>query len=144
MKINVLQITWVGASLLIPVALAVSGTEPSAALAKTSGMMARVTLLDGTTQTVKLEGVGCSNSICSRRGIKSNGKGGLIVSTLFADLTAIKDTSEDAAIFVMKDGAEHRRTLLKDFRVLYVWTQSGEIEKLDLAKIKSVEFAAQR
>ena len=36
-----------------------------------SALMARITMRDGATRTVKLEGVGCAQSICSRTAIKA-------------------------------------------------------------------------
>ena len=42
---------------------------------------------------------------------------------------------------MMKDGSLQRMFLMKDFRVLYLKNQKGDSEKLDLAQIKSLEFA---
>ena len=55
-------------------------------------------------------------------------------------IAAIKDTTESNALLVMKNGAEERMSLVTDFRVLYLANQSRSSEKLDLAKIKSLEF----
>jgi hypothetical protein len=104
--------------------------------------MAKITLPDGATRMVKLEGVGCAVSICSRTVIKGKTEGDSLVRTWLDSLAAIKDTTVDAAVFVMKDGTEQRRSLVTDFRVLYLANRLGETEKLDLAKIKSIEFFA--
>jgi hypothetical protein len=55
-------------------------------------------------------------------------------------IASIKDTTETDALFVMKDGTERRLALVPDFRVLYVSSRNGGAEKLDLAKIRSLEF----
>jgi hypothetical protein len=141
-KINTIRFIAVAAGLLAPAGLAVrGGIEPGAHL-DSPGLMARITMPDGGTRTERLNGVGCSISICSRTTIKANVRGGSRVSTLFDHLAAIRNTSEDTAVFVMKDGAEQERTLLKDYRVLYLTDPSGETEKLDLADLKSVEVLA--
>jgi hypothetical protein len=44
----------------------------------------------------------------------------------------------------MKDGTERRMGFVADFRVLYVSTSNGRTEKLDLAKIQSLEFLDSR
>jgi hypothetical protein len=40
----------------------------------------------------------------------------------------------------MKDGTERRLAFVTDFRVLYLSNRIGLTEKLDLAKIRSIEF----
>ena len=107
-----------------------------------SGLMARVTLPDGSSRTVKLEGVGCSRSICSRVVIKGYGEGGSQVQKWLDSIETIKDTTEGDAFFVLKDGTQQRLSLVHDFRVLYIANRSGGTEKLDLAKVKSLEFVA--
>lgn len=48
----------------------------------------------------------------------------------------------DDALFVLNDGTERRLSLMSDFRVLYLANPLGGREKLDLARVKSVEFLA--
>src|SRR5215469_18972382 len=105
-----------------------------------SGLMARITMRDGTTRTVKLEGVGCTQSICSRMAIKAKSESDSVVKTWFDGLTAIQDTTSRDALFVMKDGTGKRMSLLTDFRVLYLANRLGGPERLDLGAVKSVEF----
>jgi hypothetical protein len=105
-----------------------------------SGLSARITLPDGTSRTVKLEGVGCPVGICSRVAIKGIAPGDSTVSTWLDTIAAIKDTTESDALFVKKDGTAQRLSLVYDFRVLYLANRLGGNEKLDLTKIKSLEF----
>jgi hypothetical protein len=44
------------------------------------------------------------------------------------------------AVLVMKDGTQRHVALVPDFRVLYVTDRSGVNERIDLTKIRSVEF----
>jgi hypothetical protein len=104
-----------------------------------SGLI-RITMRDGATRTVKLEGVGCTQSICSRTAIKAKSESDSLVSTWLDGLKAIQDTTSRDALFVMKDGTSKRMSLLTDFRVLYLANRLGGAERLDLAAVQSVEF----
>ena len=64
--------------------------------------------------------------------------------TWFDSLAAIKDTTATDALFVLKDGTSQRMSLVNDFRVLYLAARLGGTEKLDLAKVKAVEFLGSR
>ena len=55
-------------------------------------------------------------------------------------IASIKDATANDALFVMRDGTERRLSLVTDFRVLYISNGIGGSEKLDLAKIRSLEF----
>lgn len=105
-----------------------------------SSLVARITMHSGATRMVKLEGVGCSQSICSRTAIKAKTASDTLVRTWFDSLAGIKDTTARDALFVLKDGTSHRMSLINDFRVLYLANQLGRTERLDLATVKSVEF----
>lgn len=144
MNISTLRMGCIAIGLLTPLALTVKGASgrPPVEQGHMSGMTAKVTQLDGVTRTVKLEGVGCSASICSRTAIKGKSAHDAIVETWFDSIAAITDTTDKDALFVMRDGAQRRMSLMTDFRVLYVTNPSGVAEKLDLAKVKSIEFLA--
>ena len=105
-----------------------------------SGLSARVVSADGSSRTIKIEGVGCTESMCSRVFIRNTGKSGAPLRTWFDSIASIKDATANDALFVMRDGTERRLTFVPDFRVLYVSDPSGLTEKLDFAKIHSLEF----
>jgi hypothetical protein len=104
------------------------------------GLMARVISADGTNQTVMLNGVGCSASICSRVVIRGKSESGVPLRTRLDSIASIKETTEKDALFVMKDGTEKRLAFVADFRVLYLSNRSGGEEKVDLTRIQSLEF----
>ena len=141
MNLSTLRMGWIAIGLLAPITF-MSGANgpPSVEQGHLSGMTARITLPNGVTRTVKLEGVGCTASICSRTAIKGKGEHDALVRAWFDSIAAIKDTTESDALFVMKDGTQRRMSLVTDFRVLYLANPSGAAEKLDLAKAKSIEF----
>jgi hypothetical protein len=108
------------------------------------GLTAKITMSDGTTRTATFEGVGCTSSICSRVAIKGNANGTTVTVPLDS-IAAIRDTTVDSALLVLKDGTTRRLTLIKDFRVIYLYNRSSgsqNEEKLDLACTRSVDFIA--
>ena len=106
------------------------------------GMVARVTQPNGSARTVTMDGVGCSMSICSRVVIKGKDASGKLVGTPLDSIASINVATKDMAVLMMKDGTERHLALVPDFRVLYVTDRSGVNERIDMAKIRSVEFLA--
>jgi hypothetical protein len=109
---------------------------------QSAGLRAKITLLDGATHTMKFEGVGCSASICSRTVLKGRSDHSAMVTTPFDTIATIQETTGHDALFTMRDGSQRRISLVTDFRVLYLTSEAGATEKVDLAKMKSVEFLA--
>lgn len=90
----------------------------------------------------KIEGLGCSAAICSRVAIKGKTEGDSLSTFWLDSIAAIRDTTERDALIVMKNGTSRRVSLVTDFRFLYFADRSSIPEKLDLGKIKSIEFPA--
>ncbi len=137
---TILRIGCVAMVLSIPAFTSGGASIPSQVEGHRSGMMAKVVSADGTSRTVRLEGIGCTESMCSRVFIRSKGESGAPLRTWFDSIASIKDATVTDALFVMKDGTERRHTLVTDFRVLYVLNPNGRTEKLDLTKIRSLEL----
>jgi hypothetical protein len=133
-----------GIALLLPVTFEMRGAREVSEERQghLSGMTVRITMTDGTSRMTRLEGVGCSASICSRTVLKSKAGNESLVKMWLDTIAAIRDTTDSDALFFMKDGTARRLSLVKDFRVMYLGTRLGGTEKLDLAKVKSVEFPA--
>ena len=104
------------------------------------GFIARITFPNGTTRNVDVQGVGCSAAMCSRVFITAKDDSHSTARIWLDSLAAIKGVSENAALFVMKDGTERRLGFSPDFRVLYIAKPNGDAEKLDLGTIKSLEI----
>lgn len=146
----VFRVGFPAASLLAVVSFTNGSSGPAAAIDQDqqsasrhlSGLIAKITMRDGATRTVKLEGVGCARSICSRTAIKAKTQADSLVRTWFDSLAAIKDTTASDALFVLKDGTSRRMSLVNDFRVLYLATSLGGTDRLDLARVRAVEFFA--
>jgi hypothetical protein len=109
--------------------------------ARSVPLVATITLANGSSRTVSLEGVGCSETLCSRVVVMSRIDGERHVQrTRLDSLVAIKDITKDGARFVFKDGTERRQSVVSDNRVLYVVNQNGDKTRIDLARMASVEF----
>ena len=120
--------------LLIPIAFAVDDAG------QPQGLTARITLLDGTVRTATLDGFGCSQGICSRIVMKGKNEEDRWVSFPIRSIATIEDFSAQGVVVVTKDGVRQRITLVTDFSVAYfaypLWFQ----QKLDLAKMKSLQI----
>jgi hypothetical protein len=106
---------------------------------KTS-LPALLTMADGTTKAVTLEGVGCTAAMCSRvRARESNSD-----SIWLDGLTSIRKIHDANGIvqatFTFKNGIEREGSIAQDNRVLYISHCLGNSEKLDLAHIHRVDF----
>ena len=137
---KILRIGCVAMVLSIPAFTSGGASLPSQVEGHRSGMLARVVSADGTSRTVRLEGVGCTESMCSRVFIRSKGESGAPLRTWFDSIASIRNATATDALFVMKDGTERRLSFVTDFRVLYVSGPNGGAEKLDLSKIRSLEL----
>lgn len=101
----------------------------------------RLELRDGSSRVVQLQGVGCDESICSRVAVTSRTVGNVVVNrTKFADIGAVKDITDDSAVFVFKDGTTQHVSVIPDNRVLYVIGSRGATEKIRLRQLTSVDL----
>ena len=137
MKIRKLQIVAVSAFIvaLLTVSHAMGDTSKHV-----SGLTARVILADGTKRTVTLNGVGCSETICSRVFVQGRSRDGSTARIWIDRLAALRDIGANTALFIMKDGSQQRLSLITDFRVLYLNEGNTKSQKLDLSAIQSLEM----
>ena len=138
------RIACLAVALIAPAGFSIGAAGSGNDAGHTSRFEAKVSFRDGTVRRARLQGAGCSQSICSRSVIKGEDSSHTLVSSPFDSLAEIKDTTADSALFISRNGTERRLSLVKDFRVLYVQTESGGTEKLDLNSVASVEFAPVR
>src|SRR6266849_2438957 len=114
MRKTLLRKSWIPALLLVPIAFAMKqdgGLDSQVQQAHLSGFTARITMPDGTVRMARLEGLGCSVSICSRVAVKGKASNDSSVRFWLDSIAAIKDTTENGALLVMKDGTEQRLAL---------------------------------
>jgi hypothetical protein len=137
---NLLQVVLMGAGVLAPVTMSIGAANRVAPAGEPASILkARLTLLNGASRLVTLEGVGCTRSICSRTHIE--GTAGHQPSTIaFSAIGTIQNTTPKSALFVLQDGARQSMSLIEDFRVLYLLDEAGRSQKVDLAEVKSLQF----
>jgi hypothetical protein len=108
-----------------------------------SSLTVKLTLLNGASRTATLEGVGCSERMCSRVAVNSKARGDAAVTHTWLDsLAGVRDIAQDDALFRFKDGTERRLSVVPLNRVLYLQNASGASEKLDLSQVKALEFVS--
>jgi hypothetical protein len=122
------------------IAMKSASPDPGGTQGHLSGLQAKITLPDGTVRMAKLDGLGCTSSICSRVAIKGEANDGSRARFWLDSIATIKDIREDDALLVLKNGTEQRMKLITDFRVLYLGNRPSDPERLDLTRIKSLEF----
>jgi len=137
---KILRIGCVAMVLSIPAFTSGGTSLPSKVEGHRSGMMAKIVSADGTTRTVRLEGWGCTESMCSRVFIRSRSENRALLRIWFDSIGTIKDATATNALFVMKDGTQRWLPFVPEYRVLYVSNRIGITEKVDLARIQSIEF----
>lgn len=137
---KLLRMACIAAVVVLPTFKSGGASLPAQVDGHRSGLAARVIRADGTSRTVRLEGVGCTESMCSRVFIKSKVASGPPLQTWLDSVASIQDATASDALFVMRDGTEQRLAFVPDFRVLYVSNPNGGTEKLDLATIRSLEL----
>jgi hypothetical protein len=115
---------------------------PAEARAESAPLVARMTLADGSSRTIRLEGVGCSETMCSRVAVRTRADGSRVTRTWLDTIAAMTNITPDGALFVLKDGTSRRLSVVYDNRFVYFADQRGAEQKIDLAGITSIEFPA--
>jgi len=104
-----------------------------------SSLKATLTMGDGTVRTIRLEGVGCLQDMCSR--VKAREQANSIWLDGLASVSGISHTAGPVtATFKFKDGAERQASIIATNRVLYVQRPFGFTEKIDLASVSKIDF----
>lgn len=135
---RILSVAMVCAALAMTafVGAGVSGSPPS----HVAGLSVKITAQDGRTRIIRLDGVGCTASMCSRTMMKAKAERDALAQLWLDGIAAIRDTTDHDALFDMRDGTQKRLALVKDSRVFYLTAESGHSEKMDIAATRSIEF----
>jgi hypothetical protein len=127
--------------LFIPMRV-VSGAPSKEPMAHAARLV-RLGLKDGSSKMVRLDGVGCDESICSRIAVNSRTVGNVIINrTAFDTIATIREIADDSAVFVLKDGTTQRVSVIPDNRVLYLIAPNGGTQKISLRKVQSIDFSS--
>ena len=99
-----------------------------------------LTMADGTTKAVTLEGVGCAASMCSRVRARENNSDSIWLDGL-TSIRQIHDANGGVqATFAFKNGIEREGSIAQDNRVLYISHWLGNPEKIDFTRIHRMDF----
>jgi hypothetical protein len=103
-------------------------------------LRAVLTMADGTSKAVTLEGVGCATSMCSRVRARENSSDSIWLDGL-TSIHQIHDANGAIqATFIFKNGKEREGSIVQDNRVLYVSRWLDSPEKVDLARVLRIDF----
>jgi hypothetical protein len=136
-----------GSRFAIACALLLAGTIGGAAILPhdsnkhRSSLHATVTMTDGTTRRVVVQGVGCPEAMCSRVRAKDSND-----ETVWLDqLVSVQDISRNTsgavrAALKFRNGTERGVSIVALNRVLYVRGGWWTAKKLDLARVTKINF----
>jgi hypothetical protein len=114
---------------------------PAVADGHQSSLRARVTMVDGTSKAITIQGVGCTDRICSR--VRATA---VMADSVWLDgLASVRAVSHNAsgpvsAVFTFRNGVERHASIAQLNRVLYVDGRFGRTEKLDLGSLTRIDF----
>jgi hypothetical protein len=119
----------------------VSVARPHTDAAHRSALPVTLTLADGTERTATLQGVGCTDAMCSRVRAQDSRS-----DSIWLDgLAGVRQISDGASgplrvVLAFKDGTERASSIAETNRVLYLTDQSGHRRTVDLASLKRIDF----
>jgi len=115
-------------------------TVPSASAAP-SYWRIRLTLRAGQAREATLDGVGCSQLLCSRTGIRARAeRQGGESPIRFHDIRAIRLSVAGHATVETIDGASRDVVIPVENRVLYLIEAGHTSERLDIGQLTAIEF----
>jgi hypothetical protein len=96
----------------------------------------------GPSRVATLEGVGCSEAICSRVRVRTRASGEERGETLvrFDEIVTIKSDKAGHATLDFVDGTSRRVVIPIENRVIYLLDDSDRTQRLDMRELESVEF----
>ena len=139
--------------ILVGGAATFSATRPvDAGFGHSSNLRVEITMPDGSSRSVVVQGVGCIVSMCSRVAVRSTESSTRLaafgvhkeMSTWLDSLAAIKDITKSDALFVFKDGSTRRLSIVNGNRFFYFANAHFGSGKIDVMKVRSIEFLPNR
>ena len=111
--------------------------------ARTQQLRVRLTSQSGSSRVAALDGVGCTEAICSRvairtRAISSDEAGVTLVN--FDAIAAMRMHRPGVATIDFVDGSSRQVVIPAENRVLYLLDDSHHTEKLNISELSAIEF----
>jgi hypothetical protein len=110
---------------------------------RTADLMIRITPLNGPSRVETLDGVGCSETICSRvfvRTFVEDEEGPVARDIPLDTVAAIEPRGGGHARVRFINGTVQRLVVPAGWRVLYLLDDAGRTKKVDLSGLHSIEF----
>jgi hypothetical protein len=113
-----------------------------------SNLRAKITMPDGSSRSVVVQGVGCIVGMCSRVAVRSTESSARLaafglhkeMSMWLDSLAAIKNVTKSDALFVFKDGSTRQLSIVNGNRFFYFANAHFGSGKIDVMKVRSIEF----
>ena len=111
--------------------------------ARSQQLHVRLTSRSGLSRVATLDGVGCTEAICSRvavrtRAISGNEAGVTLVN--FDAIAAMRMHRPGVATIDFVDGSSRQVVIPTENRVLYLFNDAHHPEKLNIGELSSIEF----
>ena len=133
--VTLLAMGWIAA-----VVSHIASEAVAAATVSAASHPVEITLRDGRRLHGSLDGVGCSETLCSRVAVRGREIGvSAVTRTDFDIIDRIVSVGGGGAEFHLKDGTVRRIGVVQDNQVLYVF-ESGRAQKVNLADVEAVDF----
>src|SRR5262245_43298199 len=107
------------------------------------GLRIRINPRKGPAYVEPLNGIGCSETICSRvfvRALVEDGEGTVVQRIRFDAIAALEMLASGDARVRFHDGTSRRLLVAADNRVLYLMDETGRTRRVDLGNVVSIEF----
>ena len=97
-------------------------------------------MADGSRHAVVLQGVGCTEAMCSRVRVGNPNAGGVWLDELASirDLAPAVDGSQ-RVVFTFRNGSSHEASIDRWGRVLYIGSRAWT-HRVDLAGVRQIDF----
>src|SRR5262245_13937112 len=107
------------------------------------GLRIRINPRKGPAYVEPLNGIGCSETICSRvfvRALVEDDDGTVVQRIRFDTIAALEMLPSGDARVRFNDGTSRRLLVASDNRVLYLTDEKGRTKRVDLSNVVSIEF----
>ena len=140
-KVSLLIVIMLAGAPLPSDVVVASRARPAEVQQRATHGLLRLTPHSGPSRMAFLDGVGCTEAICSRVAIPMLGDGDEADTLVdFDTITAIRPHDTGRATMDLIDGTSRQVVIPIENRVLYLSDASGEAQKLDLGAFAVIEF----
>lgn len=111
--------------------------------ARSQQLQVRLTSRSGSSRVATLDGVGCTEAICSRVAVRTravSGEDASVTLVNFDVIAAMRIHRPGVATVDFVDGSSRQVVIPTENRVLYLFHDSHHREKLNMGELSAIEF----